>query len=405
MILNQNLNWTFWNKFIIIFIILLVIIIISIAWEVIQPSPSKTSLGFSSLISSFSQESSEPFSLQVSRDQCSDDPTIQSSRGVPSCHDLRNQIYSSEQFKKRVPKTGSLKDGNDILDNEVTIILNKNAPEHYQQECSYYSSCDGIINHSTRRLYCPPGIQPIRHATTNEVEGCIGGNSGDLMIYSFNGNGERGLHCKLSSDTSTQRPCRNLREWSYIPNHLHIIYLHEYIHIFKNYFKNETEFKEFIKQLIIFQIIIPYIINNNISLQISENRRLKQLIENHNNEENLTNAERDHFPGLSSFVDTFYQRFVLNVEQNSMSSSRYLIMYLFPKEHSSREREFHYAFSYDNNLLGNVNVSYKAQNGLTITQTIPFPKDTSLDYRINRNDPQSEIDPGRFPTIVFHKFS
>jgi hypothetical protein len=398
MILNQNLNWTFWNKLIIIFTILLVIIIISIAWEIIQPSPSKTSLGFSSLISSFGQETSEPFSLQVSRDQCSDDPTIQSSRGVPSCHTLRSQIFSSQQYLKRVPKTGSLKDGSDILDNEVTIIINKNAPQQHQQECSYYSSCGDVVNPSTKRLYCPPGIQPIRNATTNEVEGCIGGNSGDLMIYS---NGERGLHCKLSSDTSTQRPCRNLREWSYIPKNLYIIYLHEYINIYKNYFKNETNFKDRIKLLIILYIIIPYIKNNNISLQISENRRLKQLIENFNNEENRTNAERDHFPGLSSFVDTFYQRFVLNVEQNPMSSSRYLIIYLFPKEHSSREREGHYAFSYDNTLVGNLNVSYKAQNGLTITQTIPFPKDTSLDYRINRNDPESEIDPGRFPTIVF----
>jgi hypothetical protein len=400
----MDLTWKFWKNLIFIIVILIIVCIISIAWEVIQPSHSHSD---SSLIH-------EEFSGKGLKDTCSDDPSVVSSRGVLSCEDLRKQMISSREYQLRVPTTGSLKDRSDILDENAIVIVNSNPyiPENYQKECLYHSTCKNLVNPDNRRLYCPPGIEPIRNITSSMVEGCIGGTRSEDMITSiFIQNSimtrKNGIHCRTSPDTSTQTPCRNLREWIYLPKGLQIYYLHDIFKIYaQKYYKNQySDLKNLMYERIIKDLIIPVIQNNSeIPINLQQNRHLKNLIENPNQKDIRDNAQKYHFTNLESTVNALYNRFVkiyenLNeTERGPINSSRYLILYLFPDNPSSTSspQKYHYALSYDGNETFGISYSYHALNGLTFTQTIRFVKDSSLAYRFGGN---REIYPSQFPVI------
>jgi hypothetical protein len=394
------LNWTFWKKILLILLILLIVLVISSAWDVVQPSSAKSSLGFSS--SSSSNHTQEFFSQ---RNDCTDDPTINSSRGVPMCSSLRQAIITNPEHRKKVPLTGSLKDGTDVLDSQAIVIVNSHSrvPQQYQKECLYHQNCKNLINPNTRRLYCPPGIQPIRNATSSIVEGCIGGTSGDDSITTINvENGSiinrSGIHCRLSPDTSTKTPCRNLSSWAYLPKGLTIVNLHE---IFKMYAQQNSmtpeNLKSLLKQNLLSLLILPIIRNHpDIPIQSSSNRKLLNFIQNPHNTTSVNEAEQEHFPQLSSFIDRIYQQFIgiYKSQLNPLSSSRYCVLYYFPNQ--SQSGEIHYAFSFDSTQIGDLQISYKSQNGLTMNIPVMIRKDSQF-----VTGGHFQIDPSSFPKFVY----
>jgi hypothetical protein len=412
-----------WTPVIITIGILLIVLIISLAWSNIQPSVnwSWSSLGFSEAFAGQQQPSSEtPI--------CSDDTTIANGT-IIRCSDLRAKIISTT----KIPKTGMIRQGDDILEQSAQVILNshEDVPEESRRTCLHNQNCQNLVSSFTGRLYCPAGASPYRNPETDIVERCTGAT--DLVsteTYNSNGMLQRnsGINCRLWGDPSTDTPCRYLPFWSYLPKEMTIVYAHQRFKIDATTpGKTEASLKNDLRLAVMSLLLIPYIratISQD-TLGLQENQKLNELINmggsslTINAIENAMNASSqptlssllpgipgvsnmNHFPNFSSWIDSFYNRFIRRYTssgngESTTNESRYFVVYYFHKAGRN-----YYMTNYTGSELENIQISYKESNGFTTTISVGIPRDSMSAYH-TRYEP-IQVNPATFPSFPVSAF-